>query len=59
MVFNVTINYNLALGDKHFKYLSGPFSKEGKNSARRKLAGGFGFSVSFAIQLWRTKKKNE
>ena len=59
MVFNVTINYNLELGNKHFKYLSGPFSKEGKNSARRKLAGGFGFSISFTTQLWRNKKKSQ
>jgi hypothetical protein len=59
IVFNVTINYNLVLGNKHFQYLNGPFSKDGEDGASRKLAGGLGFTVSFAIQLWRDKKKNK
>ena len=59
MVFNITLNYNIVLGNHHFEYRDGPFSKDGEDGATRKLAGGWGFTASFAVQLWRNKKKNK
>jgi hypothetical protein len=59
IVINVTLNYNFALGDHHFEYRNGPFSKDGEDGASRKLAGGWGFTVSFVTQIWREKKKNK
>jgi hypothetical protein len=56
-VFNLTINYNLALGEHHFEYGNGPFSKSGEDGATRKLAGGWGFTISYAGQIWKDKKK--
>ncbi len=57
MVFNTTVTYNTVLGDHHFSYRKGPFSKDGEDGAARKLAGGWGFTLSFSVQIWRDKKK--
>jgi hypothetical protein len=49
MVFNITLNYNVPLGNHHFEYRNGPFSKNGEDAATRKLIGGWGVTVSFAV----------
>jgi hypothetical protein len=58
-VFNITLNYNFPLGHRTFEYRNGPFSKNGEDGATRKLAGGWGVTVSFVVQIWGDKKKNK